>query len=122
MKVQSCPDRVKDDSYVLAISHSSRWERNLKGGYKATTRTKTRKKMAEKEDDTDSTAIMTTAIFAPTTITAEKEDDTNNSSYLSLCIGMGRRHYRSTSRNNGIERSDLCMSLEEDDGRNLPAS
>ena len=31
--------------------------------------------MAEKEDATDSTATMTTAIFAPTAITAEKEDD-----------------------------------------------
>ena len=34
--------------------------------------------MAEKEDDTDSTATMTTVIFAPTTITAEKEDGTDS--------------------------------------------
>ena len=33
--------------------------------------------MAEKEDDTDSTATKTTAIFTSTAITAEKEDDTD---------------------------------------------
>ena len=34
--------------------------------------------MAEKEDDKDSTAIITAAIFTPTKITAEKEDNTDS--------------------------------------------
>ena len=37
----------------------------------------TKKKMAEKEDATGSTATMTKAILTPTTITDEKEDDTD---------------------------------------------
>ena len=38
----------------------------------------TKMNTAEKEDATDSTATMTTAIFAPTTITTEKEDNTES--------------------------------------------
>ena len=48
--------------------------------------------MAEKEGDTDSTATIKTAIFAPTTITAEKEDDTDSAATVttaavtSVCV------------------------------------
>ena len=38
--------------------------------------------IAEKEDDADSTAIKTTAIFISTTITAEKEDDTDSTATM----------------------------------------
>ena len=48
--------------------------------------------MAEKEDDTDSTAIKTTATFTSTTITAEKEDGTYSratmitAAFTSVCV------------------------------------
>ena len=38
--------------------------------------------MTEKEDVTNFTATMTTAIFAPTTITAEKEDSTDSTAIV----------------------------------------
>ena len=47
---------------------------------------KTKMNMAEKEDATDSTATMTTGIFALTTITAEKEDGTDSTAIVTTAL------------------------------------
>ena len=62
-------------SFIQVGEEPKRWMQNDNKNNK-----NTKMNMAEKEDATDSTATMTAAIFAPTTITAEKEDGADSTS------------------------------------------